>query len=625
MARYGMASASLAALATALGCGPDVTAQFGNPGDGTGGGGGGGGGGNTTCDFPSIDLLIAVDNSRGMAHKQFFLAQAIPDLVAGFVNPPCVDQNGVPSVNQPSVPDVPCPAGTKRAFAPQTDIHIGVITSSIGGHGADSCPVSDPNSAQCSPAPNTTNDDHGRLIAREDPCTLAGVPTYASKGFLAWDPKQVLSPPGEDALDDGMGGGLVPALKDMVQGAGEIGCGYESQLESVYRFLADPNPYQSIVAIDGKATPMGTDEALLAQRAAFLRPDSLLVVLMASDENDCSTKEYGQFFLVNQLRVNNTAFRMPRARKECATNPNDPCCKSCGQSVGDCPVDPSCGDPSSPTLLSDAEDDINLRCWDQKRRFGIDFLYPIDRYTKAFTASTIADPAGNLVPNPIFMDLDPNDAHSNVRDPSLVLVAGIAGVPWQDIARDPSDASKGFKSWQELDQPVGNAKSAWDVVLGDPTNYLLPADPLMVESVLPRKGQNPVTGANLSPPQNPLGNPINGNEFTAADELQYACIFELPKPLERDCTQSNWPACDCQEQPNDRPLCAANPNGGGQTLQVRAKAVPSLRQLSLLKSLGSQSALGSICAPQTENPSAPDYGYKPSVQVVLDWLARRGC
>lgn len=628
-ATRGLLSLGLASGLLLIACGPENVVQFGSSGSGGGGGGSGGNGGSgsATCDFPAIDLLIAVDNSRGMAHKQEFLAQAIPDLVAGFVNPPCVDMNGNPSATQPSLPDVPCPSGTKRAFAAQTDIHIGVISSSIGAHGADACPDSDANSPQCSPLPNTTNNDRAHLLARKEPCNQNTVPTYANRGFLAWDPKQVLSPPGEDTLDDAMGGGLVPTLKEMVLGVSEIGCGYESQLESVYRFLSDPNPSATISVVNNVAVPMGTDTALLQQRAQFLRPDSLLVVLMTSDENDCSTKEFGQYFISNQLRTaGGMPFRMPRARKECAQNPNDECCKSCGQAPGNCPVDPSCVDAGGNTAVySDVEDDINLRCWDQKRRFGIDFLYPIDRYTQAFTETMITDAAGNLVPNPIFLDLNPSDSHTEIRDPSLILVAGINGVPWQDIARDPKDVTKGFKTAQELKTPVGNASSAWDVILGDPANYLLPQDPLMVESVKPRSGQNPVTGTSLAPPQNPLGNPINGNEFTTTDELQYACIFPLPAPLQRDCTQPKWPACDCTDQPNDRPLCKAGPGGGDKTLQVGARATPSLRQLSLLKSLGSQSALGSVCAPQTDNPAAPDYGYKQSVKVVLDWLSRRGC
>ena len=38
-----------------------------------------------------IDLLLMIDNSRSMADKQQVLVQALPDLVAGLVNPRCVD------------------------------------------------------------------------------------------------------------------------------------------------------------------------------------------------------------------------------------------------------------------------------------------------------------------------------------------------------------------------------------------------------------------------------------------------------------------------------------------------------------------------------------------------------
>jgi hypothetical protein len=596
---------------------------------GNGNGGGGQGGGSVTCDIPRVDLLLAVDNSRGMGHKQALLAEAIPDLIAGLVNPPCVDASGVPAPSQPASPLDACPAGTDRVFQPQTDIHIGVVSSSIGGHGSDSCPNVDPSSPTCAPNPNYTNNDKAHLLDRTDACKTGTVPTYASKGFLAWDPNQVMMPPGEGTLDNGAGAGLVPTLKDMIVGAGEIGCGYESQLESVYRFLADPKPYETITVVNNIAQPMGTDLVLLEQRKAFLRPDSLLAVLMLSEENDCSTKEYGQFFYVNQLRVGATNVRLPRPRKECATNPNDPCCKSCGQAAGNCPVDPTCSGPNGDiVLLSPEQDSVNLRCWDQKRRFGIDFLYPIDRYKQAFSASMIADQQGNLVKNPIFSDLDPSDDNAKVRDASLVVFGGILGVPWQDIARDPADAKKGFKAWDELEQPAGNAPSAWDVIVGNPETYVSAKDPLMLESTDPRSGANPITGAPIASPANQGANPINGNEFTngSNDELQYACVFDLPAGMERDCTDPSNTSCDCVSPSNDSPLCAPNPNDGNKrTLQVRAKAHPSRRQLALAQRLGKQAAVGSICAPQTSNPSAADYGYRQSVKIILDWLGRRGC
>ena len=57
----------------------------------------------------------------------------------------------------------------------------------------------------------------------------------------------------------------------------------------------------------------------------------------------------------------------------CAANPDDACCTSCAAATPPgCADDPTC---DGSTL--DAETDpANLRCWDQKRRFGIDFSYP---------------------------------------------------------------------------------------------------------------------------------------------------------------------------------------------------------------------------------------------------------
>ncbi len=59
---------------------------------------------------------------------------------------------------------------------------------------------------------------------------------------------------------------------------------------------------------------------------------------------------------------------------------------------------------------------------DQKRRFGFDFLYPIDRYRRAFTEAQIPNRRGELVPNPIFSDPNPDDLDSSVRDPGARLL-----------------------------------------------------------------------------------------------------------------------------------------------------------------------------------------------------------
>ena len=40
----------------------------------------------------AVDLVLAVDNSRSMADKQLILSLAVPDLVKGLVNPPCISK-----------------------------------------------------------------------------------------------------------------------------------------------------------------------------------------------------------------------------------------------------------------------------------------------------------------------------------------------------------------------------------------------------------------------------------------------------------------------------------------------------------------------------------------------------
>ncbi len=604
-----------------------------------------------------VDLLLAVDNSRSMADKQQLLALAVPDLIGAFANPPCVDAaTGLPT-STPDGPLDPCPAGTRRKIPPISDIHVGVISSSLGGHGSDAC---DPSGAG-----KGSNDDKGRLLDREDPTTAAKVPTYQSLGFLAWDPKQQLAPPGEadllaDSAADANPTALVPGIRDLVLGAGQIGCGYEAQLESWYRFLVDPSPPASVTLDqDDKIVLNGIDNVLLQQRKAFLRPDSLLGIVMLTDENDCSIRESGQFYFAAQQKAKDgSPYHLPKARALCDTDPNNQCCFSCGQTgpkdaAGNpvCAADPSCTLPNGQVAtLDETTDSINLRCWNQKRRFGIDFLYGTDRYQKALSSTTVTDRNGAVVANPLFADLDPSDANSNVRSSNLVFLAGIVGVPWQDIARTNAKGEPDLKNGLDMrGAPTGGFKSAtelleilpgkeittWDVILGQPDQYpalpALPKDPLMIESIGPRAGSNPITGDSLAPPSQALGNPINGNERTIPknDDLQYACIFPLVKvdpvtgtltPDVRDCSViGQGGPCECQDETNDSPLCQVGASGF-PTDQVRAKAYPSLRELQVLRDIGGQGIVSSVCPAQVDSPGEADFGYRRALDALTERL-----
>ncbi|WP_437730283.1 hypothetical protein [Sorangium sp. So ce1335] len=577
-----------------------------------------------------VDLLFVVDNSGSMSDKQEMLRLALADFVNGMTNPPCVDPTGSTAF-VPGNGLSPCPAGTSRARTPVHDMHIGVISSSLGGHGSGACP------AETSPS----NVDMAHLLARSDPSRLENdLPTYLDKGFLVWDANGSRTPAGDsDPIE------LVSKLGAIVEGVGQAGCGFEAPLESFYRFLVDPEPYATIEIGDGAAAvPVGIDQTVLQQRTEFLRPDSLLLIVMLSDESDCSIKDGGVNYFVAETR---NGFRLWRPRSECATNPNDPCCRPCSADQTGCPVDPACtGDDGSPARLTADEDPVNLRCWDQKRRFGVDFLYPIQRYVEALSSPVVASRSGELVPNPIFSDLDPHDGITRTRGPQHVIFTGIVGVPWQDLARQNADGMPdllggldaennpvgGLKSADELRAPVpGGFSSTWEIILGDPANHVAPEDPFMIESRAPRSGANPITLDVIVPPSQTGWNAINGREYTVpaggAGDLQYACIF--PLLVERSC-EGNAQSCDCREIPGhavDSPVCM--PEGTNDpadplprtTTQIMAKAYPGLRELELLQRLGERGVAGSICPAQLADTSSPDFGYRPIMNAVLDRLS----
>jgi hypothetical protein len=567
-----------------------------------------------------IDLLFMIDNSISMADKQEILKQAVPVLLTRLVTPACVDEN-----KNPVGGNSPCQRGVPE-FNPIKDIHIGVITSNLGdmGGGADKC---------------QGNGDGGRLLATPGlrPETLA---SWNNQGFLAWDPDTTQprnTPPGMT-----MAGELRGAFEDMVGAANENGCGYEAVLESWYRFLIDPDPPQRVVFDSGTllTTAEGTDATIVEQRAKFLRHDSLVAVIMLSDENDCSLTDYGRGGHLGARLPGEMGTRpMPRASSACERDVNDRCCIPCDEVPPDgCPAmdtDPVCSTqryynvtaPMAATHDPRSDETPNLRCHDQKRRFGRDFLQPLSRYVDGLRSPQIYNRRGELVQNPLFAA----PPGSEPRDRSLVYLAGITGVPWQDVADEASWSDP--KQLKYLTAAELEAKGRWDWILGKDGKP--PLDPLMFETpydrttlagpptnllqVHPAGAQ--VGGSLVSAEATTFMNPINGHESKIQDgtEPQYACLF--PLTATRDCAVEGGAACDCN--PNEAGYNRALCNG---TTQTHAKAYPGTRQLQVLRQFGENSIVASICPKVTQSPdpaSDPAYGYNPAVNALVDRLKER--
>ena len=571
------------------------TGTGGTGGTGTGGTGGTGIDPGPAAHVDKLDLLFMIDNSASMADKQKLLAASIPDFVNRLASPHCIDANGA-FVAKVGVSDA-CPDGSSREFPAVTDMHIGVVSSSLGGHGADSCSNTPTQNW------NPRQEDMSHLLDRNQNGT---VPTYESMGFLNWDPGAQATPPGEaDPV------ALAQRFADIATGADQDGCGFESSLEAWYRFLVDPAPYERMIPVpcyDGDTSnqcrgPEGIDSVVLQQRADFLRPDSAVGIVMLTDENDCSVIDDRQYFLALQALDGTGSFHLAHSTNACKSDPYASDCKSCWEVN---PADfPECavGWPNP-----EKDDTLNLRCYRQKERFGIDFLYPVERYISALTETHLED--GTV--NPLFCN-EPSPDGTNciqqMRDRSQVVLTGIVGVPWQDIANDPNDLGAGYKRATDVD---------WNMILGDPMANVEPTDPLMVEAVDPRSGANPVTGATLASPGSGVDNPINGAEVEtpARNNLQYACIFKLAAPL--DCTlPQNMFGCECNQAP-ESPLCWNGSSYG--TMQHYGKAYPGRRHLAVLEGIDSQAVVASICAPNLTDPTAADYGYGPALNALVNRL-----
>jgi hypothetical protein len=627
-----------------------------------------------------VDLLFMIDNSASMGDKQALLAQAVPDLIRRLVSPNCVNSANVPT-GQTAQPDGTCPPGTSAEFPPVHDLHIGVVSSSLGSRGSDQCDPTLTNPANA--ALNAHNDDRGELLDRggaaDDPTVESAVGDASPYHFLSWFPSVTANagkvPPPTTGLATagaaGQNGTLIGDFTTLIEGVHEHGCGFESQNEAWYRFLIAPDPEDAISKNGVVAHATGIDATILQQRAEFLRPDSLVAIIVVTDENEeavdpLSVHGQGWAFMSRNFPgspadLSSTA---PQGTIECshidpnrptATGPNDPNCTSCALVQGQanfsarCPKDGANGHDG---YLDPHDDDLNVRFYHQKERFGLFAGYPTSRYVRGLTRTTVPDiahshdAAGNYIgdedsqavcTNPLFAQNLPTDRTQELcnlapgpRRPDLVFYAAIAGVPHQLLQAKPGIDRECDAATRPEDCPQKSvlSPSDWTLIMGrDPEHYdFRGADFHMVESIEPRT-TNTAGWANASacPPGQPDDcDPINGREWTTnKGDLQFSCIFPLSQP--KDCTQNKYSeACDCTSGAYDASsqLCQ-------RTTQIYGKAYPPVREMIIAKAMSEQNAqaggqgiVSSLCPIHVteQSPGDPLYGYRPAMNAIINRL-----
>jgi hypothetical protein len=616
-----------------------------------------------------VDLLFAIDNSASMGDKQDLLAAAVPVLVNRLLNPNCVAATTTCHVasdcttslgataqcdaaansgagecfvagdNQGGLNQCTTIPNTKPEFSPVHDLHVGIVSSSMGGGGAETCA---PDSTD-----STHQDDHGWLLNRtasNTPVANANATSPPGGNFLAWlppaDPKNA-GKPAPNVTPYATPAALVSDFQSLVSGVQQHGCGLEAQLESWYHFLVQPDPWQSIArGSDNRNAYQGVDGTLLKMRHDFLRPDSLVAIIQLTDEEDSWSDpmwDGGYGWVARTESFPNGPDNLgtgPRGTHECDTNPNDPDCTSCafadgttrksvsGELVSADPNCTSCADgtnncpkpgwytsaQSKPPIA--AADGLNVRYSEQlmKKRYGFDSQHAIQRYIDGLQSTSVPDRDNeshdhdNYAPNrncmnPLFAEQlpdgtdtsaaaicmpPPNKGGKTKRSPSLVFYALIGGVPNDLVDGDPQ----------------------WSKILGanPDTGDTTGIDPRMIESITPRAG---VQGE------------WNTLSSGASIDYEYACTFDLPK--QRTCA-SDDSSCDCQGVADGPPLCAS----AGSTTQVKGKAYPTIRELRVAKGLGDNAVVASLCAPVVSgSTSDPAYGYNPAMQAIVNRLKKQ--
>ncbi len=659
-----------------------------------------------------VDMLFAIDNSASMGDKQDLLAKAVPVLVGRLLNPNCVataisgpgstcktasdcsslgagaecDASGRGGNGQCFVPGdnkgaLQCStiANTKAEFPPVHDLHIGVVSSSLGGGGSpDICVPSGTNDT-------THQNDKAHLLNRTLFNNADGPPINNAKpvdgdggNFLAWlpesDPKNAgKTPPNVTAYSDGQETQLVTDFGSLVSGVQQHGCGLEAQLESWYRFLVQPDPWDAITMSSDnppRASYTGVDATLLKMRKDFLRPDSLVAIIQLTDEEDSWSDPlwlggYGWTARTQTFPGGPGQGAGPLGTTECdepenlnsptTWGPNNPDCTSCafpgskkpvsGQLIGSDPKCSSCAGgqttcpqkgwwtPASSSTPIAAADGVNIRYGSQsmRTRYGFDNQHHVQRYIDGLRLMTAPDrdheahdyqqyaSTQRNCTNPLFAQDLPDGSDTSpgalcslkvgARTPDLVFYALIGGVP-SALVEDANG------------NPKILAADDWTKIVGqDPEHYIFDGiDPHMIESDAPR--------ATLQAPGSAYGlgtDPDNGRDWntltsTGAIDLEYACTFTLPAP--KDCTlPANAGACDCTgtaaSAADGPPLCSTQ----ARTTQVKGKAYPTIRELRVAKGLGDQAIVASLCAKDvTSAVSSPTFGYNPAMQAIVDRL-----
>ncbi len=205
-----------------------------------------------------LDLLLVVESSATIGAHQGALLAELPRLF-DILTHGDIDLDGAPE------------------FIPFRSLHVGVVTTDLGSGPIKGVPTCDPGLG-----------DGGVMRSG----SMGGSGCFTSYPSNVFD-FQAGSGEQLSALDNEVG---------CVAAVGTTGCGFEQPLEAALRALSPIHAstfhaigYEPARFSDENGVPDSVAGNADGPNAGFLRPTSVLAVLVLTDEDDCSVRDYGLF------------------------------------------------------------------------------------------------------------------------------------------------------------------------------------------------------------------------------------------------------------------------------------------------------------------------------------------
>jgi hypothetical protein len=199
-----------------------------------------------------IDMLFMVDNSVSMEAEQASLAREFPKLIRALTTGDR-DLNG------------------EQDFSPATDLHLGVVSSDLGLPGISEIPG-------C-----VGSGDKGVLRGSASAEVLGCSASMFSPPFLTYNAAR-----GDDKDQLAVDFSCIATL-------GAKGCGFEQQLESVLKAVWPGNDLSRTFIADSDTGAMTGNAGPGFPNGEFIREDSLIAIVVVTDEEDCSSRNLEHF------------------------------------------------------------------------------------------------------------------------------------------------------------------------------------------------------------------------------------------------------------------------------------------------------------------------------------------